>query len=72
MKLLVEVDGEFWHRFPSSIKNDIEKHRVCVANNIQLVRISSENYCPNIIFENANVQNIHTTQILLKRGINEF
>lgn len=72
MLLLVEVDGEYWHRLPSSIKNDIEKHKICKDHNIQLVRISSDNFIPEIIFENFEIQNEHTEQILRKRGISEF
>lgn len=72
LSLLVEVDGEYWHRFASSIKNDKEKHRISIKNNIQLVRISSDNFCPEIIFEDQQTQEKHTNQILLKRGIHEF
>ena len=72
MQLLVEVDGEYWHRFPSSIKNDVEKHRISQDHNIQLVRISSDNFNPEIIFEDRNVQDDQNKQILRKRGIDGF
>ena len=72
MQLLVEVDGEYWHQFPSSIKNDIEKHRISQNHNIQLVRISSDNFNPEIIFEDKNRQNDQNKQILQKRGIDGF
>jgi very-short-patch-repair endonuclease len=70
MLLLVEVDGEYWHQLEQSIKNDIIKHKICVEHQIQLIRISSDNFCPEIIFESKAIQDAHTQQILFKRGIN--
>jgi len=70
--MLIEVDGEYWHRFKSSIKNDKIKHLLCKENNVELVRISSDNFYPEIIFEEQNVRQNHTREILMKRGINEF
>jgi len=72
MLLLVEVDGEYWHRKESSIKNDIVKHQICVEEDIRLIRISSDNWCPEIIFESKEIQNKHTKHILNKRGIYEY
>lgn len=72
LDLLVEVDGEYWHNKPSSIKNDITKHQICTKHNASLVRISSDNFIPEIIFADAAAQNRHTTEILKKRGINGF
>lgn len=72
MSLLVEIDGEYWHRFPSSIKNDIEKHKISSRYNIQLVRISSDNFNPEIIFDDQIAQNKQNEQILQKRGIDGF
>lgn len=69
MLLLVEVDGEYWHRLAPSIANDIIKHKICINEQIQLVRISSDNYCPEIIFKDKETQNRHTKQILIERGI---
>lgn len=72
MSLLVEIDGEYWHNFPSSIKNDAEKHEISLRHNIQLVRISSDNFNPEIIFDNHEIQNQQNKQILQKRGIDGF
>lgn len=72
MQLLVEVDGEYWHRLAPSIKNDIEKHKICIDNGIELLRISSDNYVPEIIFSTPEIRKAHTTSILHKRGINGF
>jgi len=72
MLLLVEVDGEYWHRKESSIKNDISKHQICLEEGIQIVRISSDNWSPEIIFETKEVQNEHNRQIFNKRGIDEY
>jgi very-short-patch-repair endonuclease len=72
MKLIVEIDGEYWHRQKSSIKNDIEKHKICEKNQIDIVRISSDNYLPDIIFESLEKRHDHNKQILLKRGINGY
>ena len=72
MQLLVEVDGEYWHRLDSSIKNDTQKHEISLRNNIQLLRISSDDFRPELIFENKTAQNDHTRQILIKRKIYGF
>lgn len=72
LNLLVEVDGEYWHRKESSIKNDKTKHLLCIKNNVELVRISSDNFYPEIIFEDRATRQNHTRQILLKRGIDGF
>jgi len=72
MLLLVEVDGEYWHKFESSIKNDIKKHKICAEHGIQLLRISSDDFRPELIFETKEVQDEVTRQILVKRGIDGF
>lgn len=69
LDLLVEVDGEYWHRRPSSIKNDVEKHTICLQEKQNLVRISSENFIPEIIFKNKHERDMHNKQILERRGI---
>lgn len=51
LNMLVEVDGEYWHRFPQAIKNDLEKHSIAKNKNITLVRISNTHWHPEIIFE---------------------
>lgn len=50
--LLVEVDGEYWHRFPQAIKNDIEKHAIAKSSNYKLLRITELVWKPELIFEN--------------------
>lgn len=72
MNLLVEVDGEYWHRFESSIKNDIEKHLLCDQYNIELLRISSDDFMPELIFESSSIRKRHTKNIMKNRGIDGF
>lgn len=72
LDLLVEVDGEYWHRMPASIKNDKEKHSTCLHYRRQLVRISSDDFNPEVIFMSEDDRNKHTKQILENRGIYGF
>lgn len=72
MQLLVEVDGEYWHRFESSKKNDAEKQRISENQRITLLRISSDDFRPELIFQSRAVQIQHTRSILLNRGIDGF
>lgn len=51
MNMLVETDGEFWHRFDRAIKNDLEKHQIAKEKNIKLLRITSENWNTALLFE---------------------
>lgn len=51
LHLLVEVDGEYWHRFPAAIKNDLEKHNIAKIKQIKLLRITHLNWQPELIFE---------------------
>lgn len=72
MNLLLEVDGEYWHRLKSSIKNDIEKHVICRENNMQLLRISSDNFNLTVILASKQIQEEHTMKILKLRNIDGF
>lgn len=65
--MLVEVDGEYWHRFPQAIKNDLEKHTIAKNKNLTLVRISSNNWVPEVIFENNNKILENNFKIMNKR-----
>lgn len=68
MKLLVETDGEYWHRLPIAMKNDLEKHEIADQNGLELVRISSDNFISEIIFEDSEARQAHTKAILISRG----
>jgi very-short-patch-repair endonuclease len=69
LNLLVEVDGEYWHTLSSSMKNDIEKHQIAYRHDKKLLRISTDNLDFDIIFETKERQELHTKQILEKRGL---
>jgi very-short-patch-repair endonuclease len=69
--LLVEVDGEYWHRLSPAIKNDIEKHVIARDQGIRLLRITEKCWKPELIFENDysiiqqhnyRIINLRTTQ----------
>jgi very-short-patch-repair endonuclease len=69
--MLVEVDGEYWHRMPHAIKNDLEKHIIAKDCNIKLLRINEITWVPELIFEkdyeviknhNYNIINDRTTK----------
>ena len=49
--LLVEVDGEYWHRMPQAIKNDLEKHIIAKDQGYKLLRITEKHWHPGMIFE---------------------
>lgn len=68
--LLLEVDGEYWHRLEPSIRNDIEKHQIAAKHNLNILRISSDNLDFSVILKTLDEQIYHTTKILENRGIN--
>ena len=72
-QLLVEVDGEYWHRLPPAIKNDLEKHIIAKDRSLKLLRINNLDWQPELIFEkdysiiikhNFNIINKRTTECL--------
>lgn len=66
--MLIEVDGEYWHRFPSAIKNDIEKHVIANDLNFKMLRITEQCWKPELIFEeNYSKIQEHNYAILNKR-----
>ena len=68
MNMLIEVDGEYWHRFPSAIKNDIEKHIIANDSNLRILRITEKCWQPELIFEqNYSKIQEHNYAILNKR-----
>lgn len=68
LNLLVEVDGEYWHRLPSAIKNDIEKHIIAKDAKIKLLRITEKNWQPELILETEyNKIQQHNYAIMNKR-----
>lgn len=42
-KILIELDGEYWHSFDYSIKNDKLKNEIALRNGYILIRISDKN-----------------------------
>lgn len=68
LNMLIEVDGEYWHRFSSAIKNDIEKHIIANDSNLKILRISEKCWKPELIFEKtySKIQE-HNYAILNKR-----
>lgn len=68
MNLLVEVDGEYWHRFPQAIKNDLEKHVIAKEAGFKLLRLTHINWTPELLFE-SNYYNIqlHNYEIINAR-----
>ena len=70
LHLLVEVDGEYWHRMVPAIKNDLEKHVLAKELKYNLLRITNLHWFPELIFE-SNYSKIisHNYAILNKRTI---
>jgi hypothetical protein len=68
--MLIEVDGEYWHRFPRAIKNDLEKHVIAKDANIRLLRLTEKVWDPGLIFESdySKIQ-LHNFNILNKRTV---
>lgn len=73
LELLVEVDGEYWHRFPPAIRNDLEKHSIANHLGLKILRITEKSWKPELIFEtsydtirqhNHAILNQRTTQCL--------
>lgn len=69
LNILVETDGEYWHRFPKSIDNDVSKHSIAQNNNIELLRLSSDNFCKSILFEDRTIREEHSLNVLRHRGV---
>jgi len=68
LNLLVEVDGEYWHRFPAAIRNDLEKHSIAKDHKLKLLRITHTNWVPELVFEtDYNLIQKHNHQILNSR-----
>lgn len=73
INMLVEVDGEYWHRFPHAIKNDIEKHIIAKDADVRLLRLTEKAWATELLSEtdyskiqlhNFNILNKRTTECL--------
>lgn len=51
LNLLVEVDGEYWHRMPKAIKNDLEKHIIAKSLGYKILRITETKWDTHLVFE---------------------
>lgn len=68
LNLLVEVDGEYWHRMPQAIKNDIEKHIIAKTLDYKLLRITELKWNTELVFEtDYSVIVEHNHSIINKR-----
>lgn len=70
LNLLVEVDGEYWHRMQHAIKNDLEKHTIARDQNFKILRLTERAWNIDLIYETdySIIQN-HNFNILNKRTV---
>lgn len=70
LNLLVEVDGEYWHRLPAAIKNDIEKHIIAKESGNKILRLTEKWWKTELIFEvDYTITQQHNFEILNKRTL---
>ena len=68
MNMLVEVDGEYWHsKSLEQINRDKLKIRKANEANLICVRISDQNWCPEIIFASSTDIDNHNQNLIKKR-----
>ena len=41
-KILIELDGEYWHSFPNSIQNDKIKNKIAKDNGFIIFRVTDK------------------------------
>lgn len=68
MNLLIEVDGEYWHsKSLEQINRDKLKVRKAKEAGLVCVRISDQDWCPDMIFSNIEVIDQHNLNLIEKR-----
>lgn len=68
MNLLVEIDGEYWHRKTlKQISRDKFKERAALAMGYKMVRISDKDFRPEVIYQSSAEQQEHNARIMTER-----
>jgi very-short-patch-repair endonuclease len=70
LNLLVEMDGEYWHKKPETINRDIIKNKLAKKFNFLLLRISDSDIRYDIIFSSKEKIMEHTEKIMSARITN--
>ena len=70
LNLIVEVDGEYWHRIScKQYRKDIEKENLAISSGYKFVRISSDNWVPDIIMSDVDTLKAHTAELMRQRAL---
>lgn len=68
MNLLIEVDGEYWHsKSLEQINRDKLKMRKAKEAGLVCVRISDQDWCPDVIFSSTQDIDQHNVNLIEKR-----
>lgn len=70
MNMLVEVDGEWWHRKPEQFNRDRIKHRLATEAGYRFVRISDHLWTPGIIFATDEAIDLNNETVMVNRQAN--
>jgi very-short-patch-repair endonuclease len=66
--MLVEIDGEYWHsKSCEQINRDRLKLKLAHKAGYLCVRISDQDWRPEIIFQSPDSINLHNTQLITSR-----
>lgn len=70
LNLYIEVDGEYWHRTSEKrYYKDLYKERVVRAMGARLIRISSDDWRPSMIFADDRSIVMHNQQLMDRRAV---
>lgn len=72
MNMLVEVDGEYWHRKPEQYNRDKIKHKLAKTQWYRFVRISDKLWKPEMIFENDQAIDVWIDELMNIRQLNLY
>lgn len=68
-KLLVEVDGEYWHAKAEAHARDKIKMRLAEERGYRIVRISDKDWKPELALADADTATAHTRALMERRAV---
>lgn len=69
MNLLVETDGEYWHRSNKVINRDRIKENEARRQGYEFLRISNTAWRPELIFAETDAQQAHNSEVIRAREV---